>query len=114
MQDVRPLLRALDVLAVPSVASEAIPRIALEGLALGVPTVASRLNALPEVVGDAGLLAPPGTNALALALERGLEDGAFRARAAAAGPDRVRRRYDRGVQLDLTEPCSRDDRGGRG
>jgi len=109
VEDVRPLLRALDVLAVPSVASEAIPRIALEGLALGVPTVASRLNALPEVVGDAGLLVPPGDeDALAAALERALGDDGFRRAAAAAGPERIRRRYDRRVHLDLTERLFRD------
>ncbi len=97
-------LRALDVLAVPSVASEAIARVALEGLALGVPTVASRLNSLPEIVGDAGLLVPPGdAEALAGALTRMLEDSGLRDRARTAGPDRIARRYDRASRLALTE-----------
>ncbi len=104
VEDVRAALRALDVLAVPSVASEAIARIALEALALGVPVVASRLNSLPEMVGDAGILVPPGDEpALAAALTRALADPGFRERAAEAGPARVTRRYDRRTQIDLTE-----------
>ena len=101
--DVRAVLRALDLLAVPSVASEAVSRIAMEGLALGVPTAASRLNALPEVVGDAGLLVAPGDPAAwARALTRGT-DPDFAARARDAGPARIRRRYDRVEELRRTE-----------
>jgi glycosyltransferase involved in cell wall biosynthesis len=106
VDDVRTALRALDVVAVPSVASEAIARVALEALTLGVPVVASRLNSLPEMVGEAGLLVPPGDDAaLAEALARALADPGFRARAATAGPERVARRYDRRTQIDLTEAC---------
>jgi glycosyltransferase involved in cell wall biosynthesis len=106
--DVRTALRAVDVLAVPSVASEAIARIALEGLALGVPTVASDLNSLPEIVGDAGLLVPPGdVSALAGALTAMLTDPDLRARARARGPARIARRYDRAAALDRTESLFR-------
>ncbi len=102
--DVRTALRSLGVLAVPSVASEAISRIAIEGLALGVPTVASRMNSLPEVVGTAGLLVPsadPG--ALAEALDRMIGEPERAEAARKAGPERIARRYDRTTQIALTE-----------
>jgi glycosyltransferase involved in cell wall biosynthesis len=108
VSDVRDALRAVDVLAVPSVASEAIARIALEGLALGIPTVASDLNSLPEIVGDAGLLVPPGdVPGLAAALAAMLDSPGLRERARVRGPARIARRYHRGTALDRTESLFR-------
>ena len=53
---------------------------ALEAMALGVPVVASTTGALPEVVGDAGLLAPPDDPAaLARAIGRLLNEPALAA-----------------------------------
>ena len=64
---------------------------ALEALALGVPVVASNRGALPEVVGEAGLLVDPtDTAALADALGRILDDAGLRARCAARGPVQAR------------------------
>lgn len=112
LSDVREALRALDVLAVPSVASEAIARIAMEALALGVPVVASRLNALTEVVGPAGLLVPPGdAQALHHALSRALADDAWRQRAAVEGPVRMARRYARPAQVERTLAVFREAAG---
>jgi glycosyltransferase involved in cell wall biosynthesis len=52
----------------------------LEALARGVPTVVAETSSLPEVVGDAALLHPPGDrDALAAALLRLIEDDALRA-----------------------------------
>lgn len=63
---------------------------ALEGLACGTPVLAARAGALPEVVGDAGLLVDPrdpGEIAAAMtALER---DAGLADRLAAAGPARA-------------------------
>jgi glycosyltransferase involved in cell wall biosynthesis len=70
------LVAAASALVVPST-YEGFGLPALEGMAAGVPVVAARCAALPEVVGDGGLLVDPGSSGLA----RGLLD------VLAGGPD---------------------------
>jgi alpha-1,3-rhamnosyl/mannosyltransferase len=68
------LYRGAAVVVVPS-RSEGFGLPALEGMARGRPVVASAAGALPEVVGDAGVLVAPGDpDALAAALDRLLTD----------------------------------------
>ncbi len=62
---------------------------ALEAMACGAPVVASDRGALPEVVGDAGLLVAPEAAALEDALARVLTDDALAARLRAAGRERA-------------------------
>ena len=67
------------MLAVPSVPVpgwlEQFGRVVVEGQAAGVPAVASASGALPDVVGDTGLLVPPGDpGALGAALARFLDE----------------------------------------
>jgi glycosyltransferase involved in cell wall biosynthesis len=68
--------------------------VAVEAAAAGVPVVASRLGALPEIVsdGETGLLVRPGdADALADALRRLLDDRELRARFGMAARLRARR-----------------------
>ncbi|HET9466925.1 MAG TPA: glycosyltransferase family 1 protein [Vicinamibacterales bacterium] len=64
---------------------------ALEAMSAGVPVVVSNRGALPEVVGDAGLLIDPDdTESLAAALERIIGDSELRAACARRGLERAR------------------------
>lgn len=86
----------LDVLVVPSLDTpswtEQFGRVAAEGMAAGLVVVASHSGALPEVVGDAGILVPPGdVDALAEQLRRLAHDPAERARLGAAARQRAER-----------------------
>ena len=63
---------------------------ALEAMSLGVPLVAARRGALPEVVGNAGLLVDPmDTRAITAALQSVLTDINLRNRLIAAGLARL-------------------------
>ncbi len=62
----------------------------LEAMALGVPVVATSAGAVPEVVGEAAELVPPGdADALAAALQRVLEDDERRSYLVKAGTERA-------------------------
>lgn len=94
-RDVPAVMRALDVLAVPSY-TEGFGLVAAEALAAGVPVVASDIGALPEIVrdGQEGLLVPPrDAGALAEALVRLATDAALRRRMGEAGAARVRSEF---------------------
>jgi len=84
---------------------------AIEAMSCGVAVVATTGGALPEVVGtdgETGLLVPPDDpGALALAIERLLDDPALRARLGAAGRDRVVHRFTWQVTAAGTAECYR-------
>jgi glycosyltransferase involved in cell wall biosynthesis len=82
------LMAEADAFCLPSL-YEAFGLTALEALACGAPAVVSNTGALPEVVGDAALLADPTPEALAAALERVLTDRELAERLRAAGPERA-------------------------
>src|SRR5690606_24035618 len=67
---------------------------AVEHMASGTPLVASRAGALPEVVGDGGILVEPGdVEELAATLLRLHDSAGERARVGAAGLARVQERF---------------------
>ncbi|RME75390.1 MAG: DUF3492 domain-containing protein [Planctomycetota bacterium] len=103
--DVARLLEDLDCLVLTSL-SEGQPLVVLEAMAAGVPVVATRVGACPELIegadaadralGAAGVVCPVGrADEVARAICRCLEDRRARAAMAAAGMRRVRRYYRR-------------------
>jgi glycosyltransferase involved in cell wall biosynthesis len=90
-RDLPALLAAAEVFASPS-SYEGFGLSTAEAMAVGPPVVAGDSSAVPEVVGDAGLLVPPGDEeALARALGRLLGDPAERRRLGEAGRRRAAR-----------------------
>ena len=86
----RKLYEAAVLLVLPSL-DEGFGIPALEAMTVGVPVIAAARGALPEVVGDAGLLVDPlDVSALAAALERMLRDHRLRDRLSVAGGIRAR------------------------
>jgi glycosyltransferase involved in cell wall biosynthesis len=76
---------------------DGIPNVLVESLAMGVPTVATRVSALPEIITheETGLLVEPGRpDQMAAAMRRALEDHDLRRRVIAAGRQRVRTAFN--------------------
>lgn len=89
-------LRSVAVFCAPHRGGESFGMVLTEAMAAGAPVLAADLESFRAVLDDgrAGALFPPGDDAaLAAALTRLLDDGAARARFAAAGRDRAQR-YD--------------------
>lgn len=124
-EDVPRLLRACDVVALPSRA-EALPTALIEAAAAGRPAVATRVGGTPEVVehGETGLLVEPGdAGALASALAGLLEDADRARRYGRAARRRAEQRFDIDRQVERTLELWREvapsgaatrDGGGRG
>jgi glycosyltransferase involved in cell wall biosynthesis len=104
--DRRDLLAGAAALAYPSL-DEGFGHPPLEAMCAGIPVVAARAGSLPEVLGDAAVLADPeSVDALAAALTDVLTDTALRDRLVAAG--RVRAgRYTWASATDALVACYR-------
>ncbi|MGV3724452.1 MAG: glycosyltransferase [Actinomycetota bacterium] len=90
--DVLPYYAALDLVTLPSIAGEGLPRALLEGGMLRRATIGTRLSGSPEIVQDqeTGFIVPPGdVVALAERLDTLLGDAALRERMGAAAHDYV-------------------------
>ena len=75
---------------------DGLPNVLLEAQSQGLPCVATRVSAIPELIEDGvtGLLCPPGDpDAFAAAIERLLRDRDLRRRLGAAGERRVRAEF---------------------
>lgn len=94
------IMASADILAFPTIAQEALGRTAVEGMAAGLPVVASRIGGLPTTIvsGETGLLCEPGNPAdLAQALERLFDDAELRRKMGRAG----RRRFESEFTWDV-------------
>lgn len=95
-ETVRRLCREADAFCLPSLA-EGVPVVLMEGMAAGLPVIATRIAGIPELVEheETGLLVAPGSaEELAAALARLESDGALRRSLGEAGRERVRADYD--------------------
>ncbi len=102
--DVPDLLAASDLFVLPSL-WEGLGLVFLEAMAVGLPIVASRVSAIPEVVEDGatGWLVPPGDpEALARAITAALGDPAARASRGALGRRRLAERFGLERMIDET------------
>jgi glycosyltransferase involved in cell wall biosynthesis len=94
--------RIADIFVLPCVvgadgSNDIIPNVILEAMAMGVPVVATRLTAIPELIedGESGLLVPPNdAAALADAIERLIVDKSLRERLVANARAQVAERFD--------------------
>ena len=88
----------MDVLVMPTQTTgrirEQFGRVLVEAMASGVPAIGSSCGAIPEVIGNAGIVFPEGdAEALANALQTVLADDGLRARLAQSGIERVEQYY---------------------
>jgi glycosyltransferase involved in cell wall biosynthesis len=71
--------------------TEGLPQVVFEAFAAGLPVVATAVGGVPEAVGEAGLLVPPGdSKAAASALARVAADDSLRQRLVRAGLEEAR------------------------
>lgn len=116
IEDPLDVAAGFDIALILSEGSEAVCRSALEYMALGLPIVATRVNVIPETVGETAILIPPRDPvALAEAIDHLLSapDRAHSLGRAAA--DRVRAEFDiRGIAsrtLSILQDARRERRG---
>jgi glycosyltransferase involved in cell wall biosynthesis len=101
-------LKALDVLVLPSVTilpehREQFGRVLVEAMAAGVPVIGSSSGAIPEVIGDAGLIVPERDPiALARAIESVIVDARLRRDLIERGHARARSRFSWPVVAEQT------------
>jgi glycosyltransferase involved in cell wall biosynthesis len=88
----------MSVLVLPSLTTptwkEQFGHVLVEAMACGVPVIGSDSGAIPEVIGDAGLIVPEGNvDALADAIQSLISAPALRVDLAARGRSRVQAEY---------------------
>jgi glycosyltransferase involved in cell wall biosynthesis len=109
--DIPAVLAAATLFVLPS-RWEGFGLVLLEAMAAGRPIVASQVSAIPEVLGEAGVLVPPDNPAaLAAALGALLADAPRRALLAAAGRARLARHFAPETMIAATEALYRETLG---
>lgn len=116
-REVAELLAAVDIIAVPSVWPDPLPRSVMEAMAAGLPVVAADVGGVSEMVvdGETGLLVGAGDVAgLSAAIGRLAGDADLRARLGAAGRKRAAEDFSLQATVDAVEAVLADAAGGDG
>jgi glycosyltransferase involved in cell wall biosynthesis len=105
--DMPTFYQRMDVVVMPTQTTrrirEQFGRVLVEAMAAGVPVIGSTSGAIPEVIGDAGLIAAEGdAAALGAALQQLLSDSSLRSKLARAGRERVEQHYSWARVADQT------------
>ena len=101
-EDIASYLAASSVFVLPSL-SESMPNTLLEAIRMGLPSIASTVGAVPDIIGNCGLPVPPGdVGALAAAMVRMGNEPALRV-TLAAGAQAEGSLYHPEKRLDLVE-----------
>ena len=106
-RELQPYWNSIDVLVLPSLSTvkwtEQFGRVLVEAMGAGVPVIGSSSGAIPEVIGDAGLVFLEGdAGALADVLRRIRDDEGLRAELVRRGYERLQRHYSYDVIIGRT------------
>jgi glycosyltransferase involved in cell wall biosynthesis len=105
-EDVPEVLRALDVLSIPSVRHEGVPQIGLQALACGTAVVGSDCGGIPEIIqeGRTGRIVPVGDSAaLAARIAEAVDQAEETRRMVQAGREMVEQHHSLDHMLDQLE-----------
>lgn len=105
-KDIPDLLKAMDILVIPSIEQEAFPRVAIEAMAMKVPVVCTDFGGLPEAIvnGETGIIVPiKDINALYKGIRYLMELPEIRKRMGEAGRKRVEERFNIENNVGKTE-----------
>jgi glycosyltransferase involved in cell wall biosynthesis len=104
------LLARADAFVFPT-RGDAVPWVVLETMAAGLPVVSTAVGAIPELVGDAGMIVDREPAAIARAIDALAADPARRAELGARARARVAERYDAWTQVPRLLAMLRDAAG---
>jgi glycosyltransferase involved in cell wall biosynthesis len=108
-RDIPHVVGAADVVAFPSLLPEGFGRPIIEGMALGLPVIATDVGPSRDLLGEeAGLLVQPTASSLSQALAALLADPSLRARQGAAGRKRVEERFALPAQVSAMSRIYRE------
>jgi glycosyltransferase involved in cell wall biosynthesis len=110
-RDIPEVMAALDVLALPSIRSEAFPQVIAQALAVGTPVVGTTVGGIPEIIrdGETGRLVPPAdSRALANAILELLRDPLQARDMARRGQALVRERFSIDGMMTATTDVYRE------
>lgn len=102
-EDVADVLRALDVLCIPSLAHEGVPQIGLQALACGTAVVGSDCGGIPEIIqeGRTGRIFPKGdATALAARIAEAIDETERTQQMCRAGRAKVENEHSLDIMLD--------------